>query len=123
MRHHLHLSSLILLAAVTGCMSNPRPTGDMGSRSMTFKGGRKECFLGAKRGLERRGYDILAENENSLFIRGGSDIRTATLRGEYKGDRVKWTVSLSGDAQQLEYSKLSASITDAIDRIYRNKTK
>ena len=121
MRHHF--SSLIVLAALAGCMSNPRPTGDMGSRYMTFKGGRAECYRGAKRGLERRGYDILAENENSLYIRAGSDIRTATLRGEYKGDRVRWNVSLSGDAQQLEYSKLSAAITDAVDRIYRNKTK
>ena len=97
--------------------------GDFGSRSMTFKGGRDECFEGALRGLTRRGYDILVENKNSLYIKAGSETRTCVMRGQYKGDKMVWNVSLSHNAQQLDYSKLSASITEAIDRIYQKKTK
>lgn len=112
------LGIAVLLA---GCGSTPGPTGDLSTRSITFKGPREEIMTAAVKGLRRRGFKVQSINRDRLFIQARGGGQTCIMRGEDKGDRIKFEVGLSGGALQLEWRKISAAITEELDKIMTAK--
>ena len=110
-----------LAALLAACGSTPTPTGDMNTRDMTFKGPREEIMTAAVKGLQKRGFKVQGVNRDRLFIQARGGGQTCIMRGQDKGDRIKFEVGLSGGALQLEWRKISNAITDELDKIMRAK--